>query len=142
MANSIDFEGGLRQKSSYLYAKLSLLRKGGENMAKLGSCCGSKTSVHDSVCQDLTLTDETAVTVWENSTPFAINGTILVENASSSTGDVTLTVTSSPATPAIPPITPGNSISITANNIADIQLAGTAASVANVKISYSLNYNF
>ncbi|WPK10362.1 S-Ena type endospore appendage [Lysinibacillus louembei] len=111
-------------------------------MAKLGSCCGNKTSVHDSVCQDLTLADETPVTVWENSTPFAINGTILVENASSSTGDVTLSVTSNPATPAIAAIAPGNSVSITANNITEIQLAGTATGVANVKISYSLNYNF
>ncbi|MEC1178973.1 DUF3992 domain-containing protein [Metasolibacillus meyeri] len=111
-------------------------------MAKLGSCCGSKTSVHDSVCQDVTLTDETPVIVWENSTPFSINGTILVENASSSTADVTLTVTSNPATPAIAAIAPGNSVSVTANNISDIQLAGEAAEVANVKISYSLNYNF
>lgn len=112
-------------------------------MAKLGGCCGNTTSVHDSVCQDFVLTggeeDPGTVDVWENTSPYVINGTILVENATASTGDVSLIINNNPNPPVV---TPGNSLSVTASNINSISLSVPANESANVKVSYSLNYSF
>ncbi len=113
-------------------------------MANLG-CSGGSSSVNDAVCTTITVTDATtAIPIWENTTNFLINGTILVENNGVlNAWDAALVINGADVADAIV-VAPGESNSITMNNLTSIEVvgAGTGTAATPIKISFSLNYNF
>lgn len=112
-------------------------------MANLG-CCSSSGSVNDAVCTTVAVADDTTlITVWENTTNYMINGTILVENNGiTNAWDAGLVING--VTPAALTVAPGESSSITVNNLTSIEVQGSGTGTAStpVKVSFSLNYNF
>lgn len=115
-------------------------------MAQLG-CCSSSGSANDSVCTTVSIGDDTTpIPVWQNTTNFIINGTVLVENMGlTDAWEVDLFINGA-ATPATPVLTvlPGESKSISVNNLKsiDVQGAGAGTAATPVKVSFSLNYSF
>lgn len=113
-------------------------------MAQLG-CCSSSGSVNDAVCATVAVADATTlIPIWENTTNFMINGTVLVENNGvTNAWDAGIIINGVVATPAIT-AAPGESHSITVNNLTSIEVQGSGTGTANtpVKVSFSLNYNF
>ena len=112
-------------------------------LAKLG-CCSNSGSVNDAVCTTVAITDATtAIPIWENTTNFMINGTILVENLGlTNAWDAGLLI-NGVATPILT-VPPGESASITVNNLTSIEIQGSGTGTVStaVKVSFSLNYNF
>ncbi|WP_353855649.1 S-Ena type endospore appendage [Bacillus sp. Bos-x628] len=115
-------------------------------MAILGGCSNEQTGfVNDAVCFTLELaaTAPDAVVVWTDGTPFVINGTIMVEN--NGVVAVAPTVTLEVNGAAVPDFTvpPGESRSITLNDINSIGIVGTGGtSTGNIVVSFSLNYQY
>lgn len=113
-------------------------------MANLG-CSGGSSSVNDAVCTTVTITDATtAIPIWVNTTNFLINGTILIENNGVlNAWDAALVINGEDVEDAIV-VAPGESNSITMNNLTSIEVVGAGAGTAPtpIKISFSLNYNF
>ena len=112
-------------------------------MAKLG-CCSNSGSVNDAVCTTVAIVDDTAlISIWENTTNFMINGTILVENMGLTNAWDAALLINGVVTPVLT-VPPGESNSITVNNLTsiDIQGSGTGTVSTGVKVSFSLNYNF
>ncbi|OIJ16938.1 hypothetical protein BKP45_20810 [Anaerobacillus alkalidiazotrophicus] len=109
-------------------------------MAQLGKCFPTTLCcVNDAVCCDISVTVGTGpVDLYTNSTNFPVNGTFMVDNSNSSTGNVTLT----DGTNAID-VAPGTCQAITysdINNGESITWQTTAA--ADFKVSFSINYKF
>ncbi|WP_404349640.1 DUF3992 domain-containing protein [Sutcliffiella horikoshii] len=124
--------------------------------------CGTSSSdnVNDSVCMDLSRSRTIAVadptpitdlsvfsTIYTDTTNFAINGTILVVNGSTSTGSVVVMVNENTATQYT--VAPGESEARTFGNINSIQVAVTSFPLnqtgtysAAFQISFTLNYKF
>ena len=115
-------------------------------MAQLG-CCSSSGSANDAVCTTVSVVDdETPISIWTNTTNFIMNGTVLVENQGvidAWTVDIFINGSATPATPALT-ILPGESKSISVNNLMSIEVQGeTGGTTATpVKVSFSLNYSF
>jgi hypothetical protein len=112
-------------------------------LAKLG-CCSSSGSVNDAVCTTVGVEDATTlIPVWENTTNFMINGTILVENNGLTNAWDAGIIINGAVAPAIT-AAPGESHSITVNNLTSIEVqgSGTGSVFTPVKVSFSLNYNF
>lgn len=115
-------------------------------MAKLG-CCSSTGSANDAVCTTVTVLDDTTpISIWTNTTNFIMNGTVLIENQGLTdawTVDLFINGSTDPATPALT-ILPGESQSISVNNLLSIEVQGVAGgtTATPVKVSFSINYNF
>ncbi|KEP25314.1 DUF3992 domain-containing protein [Bacillus zhangzhouensis] len=114
-------------------------------MAILGGCNNEQTGfVNDAVCFTVDLAAAAdAVVVWTDGTPFVINGTIMVEN--NGIVAVAPTVTLEVNGVAVPDFTvpPGESRSITLNDINSIGIVGTGGtSTGNIVVSFSLNYQY
>lgn len=112
-------------------------------MAQLGSCSGSG-SVNDAVCTNLTVVDDaTAIPVWDNTTNFMVNGTILLENNGLTDSWDAELIVNGDTTPVLT-VLAGESSSITVNNLMSIDVlgAGTGTVDTPVKVSFSLNYTF
>lgn len=84
-------------------------------LAKLG-CCSNSSSVNDAVCTTVAVTDATTpILIWENTTNFMINGTILIENLGiTNAWDAGLLI-NGVVTPVLT-VPPGESHSITVNH--------------------------
>ncbi|ELK48221.1 DUF3992 domain-containing protein [Halobacillus sp. ACCC02827] len=115
-------------------------------MALLGGCSDmSVSSVNDAVCFTITLEDTTAgtpVEVWEDSTGFAINGTIMIENngITETSPTASLLVNDTEVTGFT--VAPGESRAITLDNLNSIGISGAGTGSSAVKVSFSLNYKF
>lgn len=117
-------------------------------MAQIGSCSSDQlVGVNDSLCftVDLDDTGEAPLEIWEDTSLYVINGTILVEN----NGTVAVSPTASLLVNGVAvtgfTVAPGEARSITVDNLDSIGLAGaggTAGATGSVKISFSLNYKF
>nr|WP_275080541.1 S-Ena type endospore appendage [Priestia filamentosa] len=85
----------------------------------------------------------TPIPVWTDTSTFAINGTIVVEN--NGTIGVSATASLEVKGTAVTDFTggPGEAQSITLNNIESIAIAGAGGTgTASVKVAFSLNYKF
>lgn len=114
-------------------------------MAILGGCSNEQTGfVNDAVCFTIDLAAaEDAVVVWTDGTPYVINGTIMVENngIAAVAPTVSLEVNGTAVTGFTVP--PGESRSITLNDINSIGIVGTGGtSTGNIVVSFSLNYQY
>jgi Protein of unknown function (DUF3992) len=116
-------------------------------MAQLGGCSSDELGVvNDAVCVTIDLpvtTVGTPIPVWTDTSTFAINGTIVVEN----NGTVGISPTASLEVNGTDvtdfTVGPGEAQSITLNNIESIAIAGTGGTgTASVKVAFSLNYKF
>ncbi|MBY0214918.1 MULTISPECIES: DUF3992 domain-containing protein [Priestia] len=118
-------------------------------MAQLGSCCSDSLGVvNDAVCftVDLADTGGTEIVLWNDSTTFIINGTVMVENNGVTGVGPTASLTVNGVAVAGFVVEPGSARAITVNDINTIGIIGTGGaplgSTSNVKISFSLNYKF
>jgi len=112
-------------------------------LAKLG-CCSSSGSVNDAVCTTVAVVnDTTLISIWENNTNFMINGTILIENNGPANAWAAGLIINGDPVPVII-AGPGESHSITVNNLISIEVQGSGPGsvFTPVKVSFSLNYNF
>ncbi|WP_375794250.1 DUF3992 domain-containing protein [Peribacillus frigoritolerans] len=114
-------------------------------MMQYGNCCsGLFGIVSDAVCFTVNLSNTAGVALelWNDATPFIINGTIVVENNGTIGASPTaaLSVNDTPVGGFI--VTAGQVKSITMNNINSIGLIGSGTGTASVRVSFSLNYKF
>ncbi|MFA1712926.1 DUF3992 domain-containing protein [Peribacillus frigoritolerans] len=114
-------------------------------MMQYGNCCNGQLGiVSDAVCFTVNLSNTAGVALelWNDATPFIINGTIVVENNGTigSSPTAALSVNGTPVGGFI--VIAGQAKSITMNNINSIGLIGSGTGTASVRVSFSLNYKF
>ncbi|MBG9516629.1 hypothetical protein ABE47_32380 [Bacillus thuringiensis] len=115
-------------------------------MAQLGNCSSSQQSaVNDAVCSNIVLSDTggNPIRIWDDATNRVINGTIVVQNDGIVGVGATAALTVNGTAIGGFVIGPGESRSITMNDINSIDIVGAGGtSPSNVKISFSINYKF
>ncbi|MBG9537568.1 hypothetical protein ABE42_30525 [Bacillus thuringiensis] len=103
-----------------------------------------QNTVNDTVCNNIVLEDTAGVPIliWDNNTNMIINGTILVQNNGiiGVGATATLIVNGTPVGGFI--VGPGESHSITINDINSIGIVGAGTNSSNIKVSFSINYKF
>ncbi|WLR42126.1 DUF3992 domain-containing protein [Bacillus carboniphilus] len=113
-------------------------------MASIGSCRTDKCCVNDAICCDLTFTASMSSTVWMNSTNFSINGTILIENTSSTNDplDVSLVVSNGGVTTVTVDAGECESVTLAELETISVDASGTGTDTATARVSATLNYCF
>ncbi len=115
-------------------------------MAQLGGCNNNPTvGVNDAVCVTFELGDtgEDSVPVWQDTTPYVMNGTIVIEN--NGIAGIAPTIGLMVNGTAVPDfeVGPGDARAITMDNIDSIAITATGGTGTGiVKVSFSLNYKF
>lgn len=110
-------------------------------MAQLGKCnSGQLCCVNDAVCCTFDVVEGNAQLIWQDTTSFVINGTILLENIGAP-GTATVTVIVDGLT--VLTVAPGECKSVTVQDMNTISVAASGGTgTASVKVSFSLNYKF
>lgn len=111
-------------------------------MAQLGSCHSDSSSAHDAVCLTMLLpnTQGALLPIWENTTGFIINGTIIVENEGNKNSLIAVIFVNGEPVLFVPS---GETRSITLNDNNTIEVDGVSGTqVGEIKVSFSLNYSF
>jgi len=87
-------------------------------------------------------TNGAATTIWQDDTPFVINGTIVVDNKGKvgASPKAALLVNGTAINGFV--VAPGECRSITVNDLHSISIIVTGTGTAKINISFSLNYKF
>ncbi|USK86718.1 DUF3992 domain-containing protein [Peribacillus asahii] len=114
-------------------------------MANLGGFSNNPLNViSDSVSCSIELgdTNGAATTIWQDDTPFVINGTIVVENTGTMgvSPKAALHVNGAAIRGFV--VAPGECRSVTVNDLRSISIVASGTGTAKIKISFSLNYKF
>lgn len=114
-------------------------------MAQIGNCNNtvSPAVVNDAVCTTISLSDTggTPTIIYENSSTFLVNGTILIENNGVGASPTAALLIDGVQIPGFV-VAPGSSRAYTAPTINTISLIGAGAGTTSIKIAFSLNYRF
>lgn len=118
-------------------------------MAQIGNGCTDQlVGVNDSLCFTIDLGDTAGATlaIWEDTTTYVINGTILVENNGIEDVGPTAALAVNGTAVADFTVAPGEARSITVNNLNSLGIIGTGGTpvgtTGSVKVSFSLNYKY